>query len=39
MTHPAFVRRAWAIGEVGRMPAERLSEIIAESQVREVGQT
>jgi len=25
MTHPAFVRRAWAIGQIGRMPAERLS--------------
>jgi Zn-dependent protease with chaperone function len=39
MTHPAFVRRAWAIGEVGRMPSERLSEIIDESQVREVAET
>lgn len=36
MTHPAFVRRAWAIGQIGRMPADRLSEIIDESQVREV---
>jgi Zn-dependent protease with chaperone function len=39
MTHPAFVRRACAIGEVGRMPAERLAEIIDESQVREVAET
>ncbi len=39
MTHPAFVRRAGAIVEVGRMPVDQLSEIIDESQVRDVVQT
>ena len=39
MTHPAFVRRAGAIGEVGRMPAEQLCEIVNESKVREVAET
>jgi Peptidase family M48 len=39
MTHPAFVRRAEAIGEVGRMPAEQLCEIVNESKVREVAET
>jgi hypothetical protein len=39
MTHPAFVRRVGAIVEVGRMPVDQLSEIIDESQVRDVVQT
>jgi Zn-dependent protease with chaperone function len=30
MTHPALTRRVWAIGRAGGMPAERISEIVAE---------
>jgi Zn-dependent protease with chaperone function len=30
MTHPAFVRRAVAIGEIGHMPAEKQAELLAE---------
>ena len=30
MTHPALTRRAWAIGEAGGIPADRLSEVIDE---------
>ena len=34
LTHPAFTRRARAIGESGRMPAERLSEVIHQASLR-----
>lgn len=38
MTHPALTRRARAIGEIDRMPAERISEVIGEMRVRRVVQ-
>ena len=34
LTHPAFTRRARAIGELSRMPAERLSELIDHARLR-----
>ena len=34
LTHPAFTRRARAIGELSRMPAERLSELIDQARLR-----
>jgi Zn-dependent protease with chaperone function len=34
LTHPAFTRRAWAIGESSRMPADRLSEVIHQARLR-----
>ena len=36
MTHPALTRRARAIGEIGGMPAERISQVIGEMRVRRV---
>jgi Zn-dependent protease with chaperone function len=33
MTHPALTRRVRAIGKTGRMPAERISEVIGEMRV------
>jgi Zn-dependent protease with chaperone function len=33
MTHPALTRRARAIGMTGRLPADRISEIIGEMRV------
>jgi Zn-dependent protease with chaperone function len=38
MTHPALTRRARAIGEIGRMPAERISQVIGEMRVRRIVQ-
>lgn len=38
MTHPPLTRRVRAIGESGRMPAERISEVIDEMQGRGVVQ-
>jgi len=36
MSHPALTRRVRAIGETGRMPAERISEVIGEMRVHGV---
>jgi len=38
MTHPALTRRVRVIGETGRVPAERISEIVDEMQMRDVVQ-
>jgi Zn-dependent protease with chaperone function len=38
MTHPSLTRRVRAIGETGRMPAERISEIVGEMQMRGIIQ-
>jgi Zn-dependent protease with chaperone function len=38
MTHPSLTRRVRAIGESGRMPAERISEVVGEMQMQGVIQ-
>lgn len=38
MTHPPLTRRVRAIGETGRMPAERISEVVGEMQMQGVVQ-